>query len=87
MVCLVQYVDLIKGHLDKAAAEAKAAGREGASTATQALATRVHDTMYKHFGESAHDLQLSNLTQSQALGTLLHGTLYKHFEERAHGLH
>jgi hypothetical protein len=56
MLCLVQYVDLIKGHLDKAAAEAKAAGREGANTDTQALATRIHDTMYKHFGESAHSI-------------------------------
>ena len=87
MFCLVQYVDLIKGHLDKAAAEAKAAGREGSNADTQALATRIHDTMYKHFGESAHGLQLPNLTKSQALGTLFHDTMYKHFEERAHGLH
>ncbi len=57
ILCHVQYVDLIKGHLDKAATEASAAGREGTNTDTQALATRIHDTMYKHFGESANDLQ------------------------------
>ena len=51
-------MELIKGHLDKAVAEAKAAGREGVTTDTKALATRIDDTMHKHFG---------GLSQSQVL--------------------
>lgn len=50
IVLPLQWVDLIKGHLDKAIAEAKAAGREGTNTDTKALATRVLNTMEKHFG-------------------------------------
>lgn len=87
MLCLVQYVDLIKGHLDKAATEAKAAGREGANIDTHALATRVHDTMYKHFGESAHDLQESNLTNVRHWAPSFMTPCSMHFEERAHDFH
>ena len=47
-------MELIKGHLDKAVAEAKAGVREGASTDTKALATRIDDTMHKHFGARAN---------------------------------
>ncbi len=49
-ILFLQYVELIKGHLDKAVAEAKAAGREGINTDTKALAVRIDDTMHKHFG-------------------------------------
>ena len=47
---MLQYIQHLKDGLDKAVAEAKAHSREDANTDTLALATRIEDVLYKHYG-------------------------------------